>query len=134
MSGYMRFIPTIFMMGVIFILSHQAGDSFPSGLPENSDKLIHVLIYGILTGTSLYAITPYWKRTPLFYDLGIIIFCLFYGVTDEWHQSFIPLRTASFFDIIADGTGAILAVLANRWLVYSRKLNKNKGNKTNATF
>jgi VanZ family protein len=32
-----------------------------------------------------------------------------YGVTDEWHQSFVPGRSADAIDLVADAVGAGLA-------------------------
>ena len=33
-----------------------------------------------------------------------------YGVTDEWHQSFVPGRDADLWDVVADALGATLAI------------------------
>lgn len=38
------------------------------------------------------------------------IFCSLYGISDEWHQSFIAGREADLLDWLADSTGAIIAL------------------------
>lgn len=39
-----------------------------------------------------------------------------YGVTDEWHQSFVPGRNPDWRDVVLDGMGAALAIwLWVRW-------------------
>lgn len=38
--------------------------------------------------------------------------CALFGMLDEWHQSFVPGRDASGFDVLADVTGAVLALSA----------------------
>ena len=43
-----------------------------------------------------------------------------YGVTDEWHQSFINGRTADPLDLVADGLGAIIAACAYLGLIRLR--------------
>lgn len=43
-----------------------------------------------------------------------------YAITDEWHQSFVPGRTASFQDVLIDGLGAFFALLLT-YLFSSRK-------------
>ncbi|RIL05681.1 MAG: hypothetical protein DCC71_09470 [Proteobacteria bacterium] len=41
--------------------------------------------------------------------LGFAV-ALAWGVTDEWHQSRVPGRTTSLFDLLTDATGAAAAV------------------------
>jgi len=40
--------------------------------------------------------------------LYVFLVGLFYGMTDELHQYFVPERTASLLDLIADGLGSLL--------------------------
>jgi VanZ family protein len=35
-------------------------------------------------------------------------FTLLFGMSDEWHQSFVPSRMADVWDFAADGLGALL--------------------------
>lgn len=39
-----------------------------------------------------------------------LAFCSFYGITDEWHQYFVPGRSPSVGDWLADSIGAAVAV------------------------
>ena len=117
-----RFLPVIIVMILIFYLSHLPGDAFSVNLPANSDKLAHGLIYGLLASTCLYAIYPLTKHHELLRYGIIIIFCLVYGVSDEWHQSFVPFRSPSFFDVIADVAGAAIAVVAHKYWKREREI------------
>jgi VanZ family protein len=106
-----RFVPMILVMGTIFFLSHQPGDTLLLPDVPNIDKVLHALIYGLLAATTLFAVqgeAPL-KRSRLI-GILVIFFCLFYGISDEWHQSFIPGRMPSIWDIAADTTGAALMV------------------------
>lgn len=38
-------------------------------------------------------------------------FATIYGATDEWHQSFIPGRSASVYDVMLDSAGALVFLL-----------------------
>lgn len=38
------------------------------------------------------------------------IFCSLYGISDEWHQSFIPGRESDLFDWIADTVGVSIVL------------------------
>lgn len=103
----------VFIMGTIFFLSHQNGDSLHLPLFPGADKLAHMLAYGTLAVTVLWYYgkngTARMQRTAIL----TVVLCLAYGLTDEFHQSFIPLRSVSGLDIIADTAGA--AVIAIFW-------------------
>jgi len=109
MMAIVRMVPMAVVMGTIFFLSHQPGDSL--SLPEvpGIDKLAHLSAYGTLAGTVLFALSERLKiKVPLNAALVTVAFCLLYGISDELHQSFIPGRTVSGYDLLADGTGAVL--------------------------
>lgn len=108
-----RFLPVLGMMAAIFIVSSQPGDTLP--LPEflNFDKIWHMLEYGILATTSLFALHPVPNHAKTKTALGVILFATLYGISDELHQSFVPLRMAGIDDVIADSLGAV--VVAGIW-------------------
>jgi hypothetical protein len=61
-----------------------------------------------------------WSKWPAW--LAVLIVSVF-GVTDEWHQSFVPGRDCDVLDWLADTTGAALAVtLYVKWAWYRRLL------------
>ena len=84
--------------------------------PEQFDRLHfavrkagHLLEYAILGSLLFRAIRedrPGWK---LRWALGAIAIAALYAASDEWHQSFVPTRTASVWDVVIDTTGATLA-------------------------
>jgi VanZ family protein len=39
--------------------------------------------------------------------------CVIYGISDEFHQSFVPGRAADIFDVFTDAAGAAVAL----WLI-----------------
>ena len=47
-----------------------------------------------------------------------------YGISDEFHQSFVPGRTPDVLDWLADTSGALLAALLLAWL--SRGFHKSR--------
>jgi hypothetical protein len=75
-------------------------------------RLAHV--WGILDAKGCWSKWPAW--------LAVLIVSAF-GVTDEWHQSFVPGRDCDVFDWLADTAGAALAVtLYVKWAWYRRLL------------
>ncbi len=115
---YYRLVPMFVVMGTIFFLSHQPGDTFE--LPEvvNIDKILHMLVYGILAATALFALPGKMiRQNPCRIGMLVILFCFAYGLSDEWHQSFIPGRFPSAWDVAADTIGAVIVV--SLWLKLS---------------
>ncbi len=107
----MRLVPAMFIMGLIFFLSHQPGDTIRIPFGLHIDKVLHALTYAILGFSYIYALGDLQKQvSKRFFDTIIILMCLTYGISDEWHQSFTPMRFPSGADIIADGFGGLVAV------------------------
>lgn len=108
----LRMLPVLGVMGLIFYLSHQPGDSLH--LPDiiNIDKLLHCLAYTTLGLAYLVALPPRWRQFhPWPAAVSVVLFCLLYGASDEFHQSFIPGRFVSGADLAADCVGGLVAVV-----------------------
>lgn len=101
------FIAGIYM-GLIFIASSIPGKLVPAA--PISDKLIHLVEFGILSWILGKACRSSQKKIFI-QQAGIlsIIITTLYGISDEIHQSFVPLRNPEIYDVIVDGIGAILA-------------------------
>ena len=63
------------------------------------------------------------KKVIISLIIGVI-----YAISDEFHQSFIPDRSSSFFDVIIDTSGVIFGILIARR--FNKKLFKFSVNKT----
>jgi len=73
------------------------------------DKLIHAVAYALMA----FLFWQAW-REHLHKHLLVILtvfFCSVYGMTDEWHQSFVAGRDASYSDWVADTLGAFLLTI-----------------------
>jgi VanZ family protein len=113
--------PVVLMLLVIF-----AASSIPNlkALPGNmSDKSGHSIGYGLLGGLILRALAGGRVRGVTWpYGIAAIALATLYGVTDEFHQLFVPGRSADRYDVLADCIGATLgtalgwvAVAMQRW-------------------
>ena len=107
----LRWVPMFLVMGTIFYLSHQPGDSLHLPDITDLDKLLHGMAYGVLAASVLFALSPArYRHQPVRAGAGVVLFCLLYGISDEFHQSFIPGRCPSAADLVADTLGAALVV------------------------
>lgn len=109
-------------MGLIFLLSHQPSLPTPS-LFEGQDKLFHGLAYALLGSFYLGAVPrPWLLARPQRWVVQVALLATLYGLSDEFHQSFIPGRSAEVWDLLADGCGALLgAALTGLLLVRWRR-------------
>lgn len=115
----MRIDPKLFHAGLIsyciliFILSSIPGDNFPEVNFEFSDKIVHVIIYGILCTLFFYSLNNQGKSVKLqkFSPEFALFFTAVYGITDELHQYFVPNRSCELSDWIADITGGLAVYL-----------------------
>lgn len=112
----LRLLPLLGMMGLIFFCSAQPGDTLPLPALVGIDKVLHCLAYATLAVTVLYAF-PSWAEWPAgrWRGLAVVLFCLLYGISDEFHQSFVPNRDVSLADLAADTIGGLLGVMVWRW-------------------
>jgi VanZ family protein len=115
-------LPVILVMAGIFYQSHQPGDSFSLPNIINIDKFLHVLVYAVLGLSFLFALPPHRRRQrPFLTGCAVVLFCLFYGAIDEFHQSFIPGRFAGGADLAADAGGGLLAAIGYWGWKYRQK-------------
>lgn len=113
----LRFIPVIVWMIVIYLLSSQTGDDIGTLLPL-FQKLFpsmvsfdwgHYLSYFILAAAFDYGIGR--KADRLLFKVAIVVLCGIYGITDEYHQSFVGGRMPDPIDVRNDMIGALVWVV-----------------------
>lgn len=112
MSGRTRaglfWLPAVGWATLLFVLSSQPVLPSPPGI---NDKLAHALSYGLLGVLCLVGLTTgRWDRVTRRRCLVAVLLAVAYGITDEFHQSFVPGRSPDVADLVADGLGASLAV------------------------
>jgi VanZ family protein len=118
MRRMMLWTPPVVYMLVIFYLSSQS-HPVPLIAEHVWDKLLHFLEYGGLGALLYRALRGEGLSGPRALGVAAAAAAV-YGGSDEWHQSFVPLRDSSFRDWLTDllgGTaGAVVCwTLEKRW-------------------
>lgn len=121
MATFLRYWgPVCGYAGLIFYLSSQShpDQDLPSFIDLFSDKVLHAVEYAVLGGLCYRAFrwgtVESWRHGAV--PLAILLASL-YGISDEVHQAFVPLRDSSWQDWLADSLGATLgAVTMSRML------------------
>ena len=125
-----RYLPLLVWLAFIFFASSDAFNAgntsriigplvlwlFPQTSPETlatihfiTRKLAHFTEYAILGFLAARAFRP---RPRWFLICAILI--VVYALLDEYHQSFVPSRTASIFDSLIDSAGGLTALVIVR--------------------
>ncbi|HBO97985.1 MAG TPA: hypothetical protein DE315_01235 [Candidatus Omnitrophica bacterium] len=123
-GGRLKFLkfwfPVFLYSGIIFYAS-SLPDLKPPLEIKNIDKAVHVLEYLPFGFLLAGAFSQQWPAVRLWQ--AVTICSLLYGISDEYHQSFVPGREAGIPDVIADTTGGFLGV----WIyLFRQKRIKNK--------
>ena len=103
-------VPVIAYMALIFGLSSVSRTpAFVSGV----DKYLHAALYSGLGALVVRALAGGLRRPmTLTIVVGAIAITAGYGVSDEFHQSFVPLRSVEALDVVADTVGGSIAAFA----------------------
>jgi VanZ family protein len=110
-------------MLVVFHLSSES-EPLPAVTTHVGDKLLHLIEYGGLAALVCRALLGEglgWLAAAA----GAIVAASLYGASDEWHQSFVPMRDADVRDWVADTLGGMagaIVYVVGRWrrLVWKR--------------
>lgn len=84
----------------------------------NVRKNAHFFIYMALGMSLLLSREKTGKREIL----EVVGFIILYAISDEYHQSFVPGREASFRDVSIDTLGGISGVLAVKMMFYTKNI------------
>ncbi|REK77845.1 VanZ family protein [Paenibacillus paeoniae] len=112
-----RFIPAVLWMAVIFALSSRTGDELNTVLPffqkffpgMTDFNWGHFVSYFILAAALDYGFGS--RSDRLYMKIVIVLLCGLYGVSDEYHQSFVGGRMMDIIDVRNDMIGAAVWVI-----------------------
>ena len=110
MRRTLLWLPPILYMAIIFAFSAQS-NPLPIVTAHVWDKLLHLVEYcglALLLARALVGEGLSWLPALV----AATLLASAYGVTDEYHQSFVPGRDSSALDWTADSLGAIAGVSA----------------------
>ena len=110
--------PATGVMAAIFVGSSSSDPSYVP--PVFSDKLLHLGAYALLGAALLRGFSgarP--ERVTGRRALGAVLAALLFGISDEFHQSFVPGRTPDVMDLLMDVVGGAIGATLY-WMVIKK--------------
>lgn len=110
-SPIVRWLLVIFWMSVIFAFSHQAHSSEATAVYFGDSnifarKMGHISEFGLLFLLIRFALRKHLELKKA--TLGAVLLAIIYAASDEWHQSFVPGRSACVEDVMLDSSAVLL--------------------------
>lgn len=124
--NFIRYIPSVVWMGIIFYLSHQpASESAETSrglvdfalnivpVPTDYEIIIHTIIRKLahFIAYTILGILIYFAYRGKQAVLFTLIVCLLFAISDEIHQLFIPGRSGEIRDVLIDVSGAVFGLI-----------------------
>ena len=117
----LKCILTLAYAYLIFAASSE--DTSSITIPRHVDKLIHFVEFGFLCLMTCWSLSSARIGSKNIYKLILAIgITSFYGMSDEFHQSFTPHRSVDVFDWLADTAGAVAAGFLWQMSVYKLQI------------
>lgn len=119
MRAELRWLGVVMWMCVIFSISAipSLATPFESAYDFTFKKLAHAVEYGILTALLFSALECHIKPKVSAAVTTMAVATVF-ALSDEWHQTFVPGRKGSLWDIGIDAIGVVAVAL---WLGSGKK-------------
>jgi len=95
-------------------------------LRKNAHAFMYMIL-ALLVSSVFFMYNKRGKNTIVY----ILFICLFYAVTDEFHQSFVPERTSAVSDVLVDLGGALIGLIyfyLAYYKIYERYVIKKRKN------
>jgi len=111
MKNILRKIPAILAMVALFKLSTLPGNDPLLNSIHLSDKIEHFIAYFVLGITfCIWIPSKKWFAKPAVYGVIVIVLCTLFGISDEYHQKFVPGRSCDLYDLAVDSAASAIAV------------------------
>ena len=109
--------PAVLIAACIFILSDMPHPEFPDLGIVWEDKIMHISAYFVF-GISIILFLLANLKNPVLRQVIVITFIVgaVYGFSDEFHQYFVPGRSAEILDWCADLTGLFVSTLLIKYI------------------
>ena len=123
--------PAIAWMGLIFYLSSLSGTEASQGLESGAVSWLgdlrsyaaHIVLYAVLAALIQVALWGWSLELQLRWAIVAAVLASLFGISDEYHQSFVTGRSATLVDGLVDSIAAFASsTLVWRLVVWYRRV------------
>jgi hypothetical protein len=123
--------PAIAWMGLIFYLSSLSGTEASQGLESGAVSWLgdlrsyaaHIVLYAVLAALIQVALWGWSLELQLRWAIVAAVLASLFGISDEYHQSFVTGRSATLMDGLVDSIAAFASsTLVWRLVVWYRRV------------
>ena len=108
----MKYLPTILVCTLVLILSVINTGVLPKTDVPSADKIVHTIMYFGITGILMLNQTSYLREKISCKQMWFaFLFSVGFGTLMEIIQHFLPWRSGSVYDFIANTLGVIIAII-----------------------
>lgn len=104
--------PVLALAAVLFALSHQPAIPMAEVVWDKLSHFVAYLVFGLLALRATHEGGPALRAGAA---AAAFALTAAYAISDEVHQSFVPGRSSSVLDVVADVAGGIAAVALYPW-------------------
>lgn len=117
-------LPPFTWMGVIFFMSSQKSISITTNVAADftTFKTLHMIEYAFLFFLFYRAFQSIKNIQRKFWTICAFVISMFYSLTDELHQLYIPSRQGRLRDILFDIAGMVVMYVIIRKVRHIQKL------------
>lgn len=101
-------VALVYMAGISFLSSLPASTLVRFGLSGFLLNLGHIPLYAGLGAVTFWSLQG--ARLPR--AVATVVICGAFALFDEWFQQFMPGRTPALDDLVADGAGILIGIVA----------------------
>ena len=112
--------PVAAWMAAIFALSSLTSSAIESSAPAAAatrsfpslanQVTAHLIEFGVLAVLVYRALSLHWPAAAVYLWVSVLAATVAYGASDEFHQSFVQGRHASWIDVALDAAGAVIGI------------------------
>lgn len=102
--------PVLLYMAFIFYMSSMPEPPLPLSVTDKQAHFSGYSVLGLLIARA--AARGLGRRVTWTMALVAIVITIAYGISDEYHQSFVPGRDSDIHDVYADSLGGVIGTVA----------------------